>query len=92
LIQTNNPNIDSPCSNIYSGEVLCVSADPLVPNAPQGFFKNQSIATNQNPDPNTPYVPPVNTDNSQGNDGWDAVDPSDVEDGEDIPYCDEVGA
>ena len=61
-----------------------MSPDHLVPDAPPNFFNNQTIATNQSPQPNTPYV-----DNSTN---WEIVDPNDVQDGEDIPYCDEVGA
>jgi len=83
-LYTNNPNIDENCFNIYSGEVLCVASTPLVPDAPANFFKNQTIATNQNPQPDTPYVDPSTT--------WEIVDPANVQDGEDIPYCDEVGA
>jgi hypothetical protein len=89
LLQDNNPNIDENCFNIYSGEVLCVSTDCLVPDVPEDFFKDQSIATNQNPKPDTPYVDPSTP---HGDDNWEIVDPEDVEDGEDVPYCDEIGA
>ena len=48
------------------------------------MFTNQTIATNQNPEPNTPYVDPSTN--------WEIVNPDDVQDGEDVPFCDEVGA
>lgn len=83
-LYTNNPNIDENCFDIYSGEVLCVAPGYLAPPAPPNFFNNQTIATTQNPQPNTPYV-----DSSTN---WEIVNPSDVQPGEDIPYCDEVGA
>lgn len=87
MLQTNNPNIDENCYNIYSGEVLCVAGECLVPDAPENFFKDESIATNQNPHPSSPYVDPSTP---QGE--WEVVNPEDIEDGEDVPYCDEVGA
>jgi LysM repeat protein len=82
---TNNPNVDLNCSNIYSGEVVCVATSKLVPDAPTGFFQNQTLSTNQDPQPDTPYTPYVDTTQ------WEIVNPSDVQDGEVLPYCDEVG-
>jgi LysM repeat protein len=92
-LYTNNPNIDENCHNIYTGEVLCVGGDHVAPDVPKDFFKNETIATNEDPQPNTPYVPPSTPSTPstpQGDDEWEVVDPSDLEDGEDVPYCDEV--
>jgi hypothetical protein len=84
----NNPNIDENCFNIYSGEVLCVAGNYIDYPAHPDFLKNETIATNQNPTPNTPYVAPI----TPQDDPWEIVKPEDVQDGEDLPYCDEVDA
>jgi hypothetical protein len=38
ILMLNNPQIESDCSNIYTGEVLCVAQTVIAPPIPQGFF------------------------------------------------------
>lgn len=40
ILSQNNPNIDSNCDNLYTGEVLCVSPTVVAPPIPSGFFDN----------------------------------------------------
>ena len=40
ILAQNNPNIDSACDNLYTGEVLCVAPTVVAPPIPTGFFDN----------------------------------------------------
>lgn len=40
ILAANNPQIDSDCGNIYTGEVLCVSPTVVAPPIPSGFFNS----------------------------------------------------
>lgn len=42
ILAQNNPNIDSDCSNIYTGEVLCVATTVVAPPIPSGFFNSDN--------------------------------------------------
>ncbi|KAH7909423.1 hypothetical protein BJ138DRAFT_990358, partial [Hygrophoropsis aurantiaca] len=43
ILYLNNPQINSDCTNIYIGEVLCTSGTVQVPPAPAGSPPNSSI-------------------------------------------------
>jgi len=89
LLYENNPQIDTECSNIYVGEVLCVASTVIVP-PPAGkpltvpstavLAPPTTTPTPSNPTPNTtPSTTPSTTPDYGGDD-----------DDEDLPYCDEL--
>jgi LysM repeat protein len=45
ILMLNNPQIESDCSNIYTGEVLCVAQTVIAPPIPQGFFNGNDQDT-----------------------------------------------
>ncbi|KAL5504876.1 hypothetical protein ACEPAH_7539 [Sanghuangporus vaninii] len=64
ILYTNNPNIDDACSNIYIGEVLCVSDSVLVPPIPSSGIPATTIpATAANPTQTANFVSQDDEDN-----------------------------
>jgi len=75
ILHENNPQIDTECSNIYIGEVLCVASTVIVP--PPAGDKTYPI-----PSTATPAVPTKTPEPTNKDDGDD--------DEEDLPWCDEL--
>jgi len=74
LLSTNNPQINSECSNLYIGEVLCVAKSVIVPPPPKGGNVNTDIPLNS-----TPASQPSPSPSVLSND-----------DDDDLPWCDEL--
>ncbi|KZT21929.1 carbohydrate-binding module family 50 protein [Neolentinus lepideus HHB14362 ss-1] len=75
IFWANNPQIDSACSNMYIGQVLCTATKVQVPPAPSGtsYFGAQIPAT-ATPAQSSATATATATD----------------EDDDDLPYCDEL--
>lgn len=90
LLHENNPQIDTECSNIYIGEVLCVADKVVVP--PPAGDKPPTVpptATLANPAPSPSSSPanPAKTPEPH----HDTPKPEDQDDNDDdLPWCDEL--
>jgi LysM repeat protein len=98
ILYFNNPQINEACTNIYVGEVLCVSKTVQVPPANPNFpppavsipvtATAPHATTTPAPTPSSapaaasPTTTPASNDNSNTN--------QDGEDDEDLPFCDEI--
>jgi len=88
MLWTNNPIIDADCTNIYEGEVLCVSNQVQVPAAPASGIPAPShtivpASTSEAASPTVVNVAPTPTSTTSSDDGDDGDD-------EDLPFCDEM--
>jgi len=97
LLHENNPQIDTECSNIYIGEVLCVASTVIVP--PPAGNKPPSVpptATLANPPPSTPTpqpstsTPKPSTPTSQPPSYTPQPEEDNDNDDDDLPWCDEL--
>jgi LysM repeat protein len=77
ILSLNNPQINSDCTNIYVGEVLCVANQVLVPPAPSGV-----------PVPTTPVITKTSAPAAPTKEP--ALPTDDNSDDEDLPFCDEL--
>jgi LysM repeat protein len=56
IFYLNNPQLNSDCTNLYIGEVVCTSPDVLVPPAPSGTLPGSAIPPTATPAPtDLPY-------------------------------------
>ncbi|KAF5391244.1 hypothetical protein D9757_003014 [Collybiopsis confluens] len=96
LLYGNNPQINSDCSNIYVGEVLCVAgtiASPPVGSAPvdTAIPSTATAAVSATPTPSstpTSSSTPSSTPASSASAATSTSD--DSGDDDDLPYCDEL--
>ena len=90
LIHENNPQIDTDCSNIYIGEVLCVADKVVVP--PPAGDKPPTVpptATLANPVPSSSPADPAKTPEPH-HDTPKPEEQDDNDDDDDLPWCDEL--
>ncbi|KAL0960269.1 hypothetical protein HGRIS_011897 [Hohenbuehelia grisea] len=98
ILALNNPQIDEQCSNIYIGEVLCVSELVQVPPAPAGVSKPQLPGASIPPAAEPAHAPPARQPASKPAPAPQkpAPKPEPVvplpvdDDDEDLPFCDEL--
>jgi len=79
LLWANNPQIDSGCSNLYIGEVLCVAKSVIVPPAPKSGSVPTAIPATATPAAPSSVPKPKPT----------PANPSDA-DYNSLPFCDEL--
>jgi len=80
MLYTNNPNINSDCTNIYEGEVLCVANAVQVPPAPAGGIPTPSPSAAPATTPVDVAPAPTST----------PADDNGDDDDENLPFCDEL--
>jgi LysM repeat protein len=81
ILNSNNPQINSDCTNIYSGEVLCTAKTVQVPPLPKGAVPS----TKSTPSPKSKPKPSPSPSPSPS--------PAPASDGsgeENLPWCDEL--
>jgi len=98
VFHANNPQIDDNCSNLYIGEVLCISKEIQVPdkgsNPPPAPGTEPAPGPKPDqpapgPDPTSSKAPLVKPTDTGGN-GHDNSHDGSGGDDEDLPYCDEL--
>ncbi|KAI0724351.1 hypothetical protein C8T65DRAFT_563357 [Cerioporus squamosus] len=83
LLFTNNPQLHADCSNLYSGEVVCVAKSALVAAAPDATSVIATTAA-----PSTTFA--AATTSSAAPATTSAADEDDSDDDDEIPFCDEL--
>jgi len=93
ILGHNNPQINSDCSNIYVGQVLCVANEGLVPPAPAGVVATSTAAITQTtaapqatPSPALVASGVASVESAPADSG----DDDSGDDDEDLPFCDEL--
>ncbi|KAH9853199.1 hypothetical protein C2E23DRAFT_823630 [Lenzites betulinus] len=81
MLYANNPQIDSECTNLYVGEVVCVANTVAVPAVPSGSATPAVVI------PTTAV--PVKTTSVAATSTSAAPEPTETDD-EDLPWCDEL--
>ncbi|KAG6819911.1 hypothetical protein H0H93_007445 [Arthromyces matolae] len=93
ILYLNNPQINSDCTNIYIGEVLCVSNTVQVPPTPTGALPGATIPATATPAKATTTAASTTSAASSTSTATHAASNSaseDDDDDDDLPYCDEL--
>ncbi|RPD63148.1 hypothetical protein L226DRAFT_564456 [Lentinus tigrinus ALCF2SS1-7] len=84
VLYANNPQLDAECSNLYTGEVVCVANSVIAPAAPDAT----SILSTTVPSTTVPATTFVASTSSAAPATTTTADAD--EDDDDIPFCDEL--
>ncbi|KAG6918795.1 hypothetical protein DXG01_011547 [Tephrocybe rancida] len=84
ILALNNPQIDSDCTNLYVGEVLCVAEKVQVPPHPSGALPGATIPVTAAP------AKPTSSHVHSAPAATPAPDSDGKDDDDDLPFCDEL--
>ncbi|KAG6829954.1 hypothetical protein H0H92_002858 [Tricholoma furcatifolium] len=97
ILYLNNPQINSECTNIYVGEVLCVAGTVQAPAQPSTAIHGDTIPATASPANPAATATPTPTSASHSSTKSSSATPTatpsaaaEDDDDDDLPYCDEL--